>query len=136
MKNIRVEYTGQKLKDTEWLLKVRKDKMGFLSKLTQKGKLHVAFDEWHNGGWHPQPGDEIPVVVINEKFKSGWELNSGSRYDMYRLGKSQSWVKVKHPMGFILEIHLENFFNIVVPYLSEGKMVGEYKWVGNKLERK
>jgi len=49
---------------------------------------------------------------------------------------SQSWVKVIHPMGFVLEIRISNFFELVIPYLSEGKMVGKYKWVGNKLERK
>ena len=134
---MRVGYTGQKIKDDQWLLKVRDDKMGFLSKLTQKGELHKSFKEWSNARYgRATPEEELSIMVINEPFRKGWTLNKGNRYDMYRLGKSQSWVKVKHPMGFILEIHLQNFFEIVIPYLSHGEMVGEYKWIGNKLERK
>jgi hypothetical protein len=55
---------------------------------------------------------------------------------MYRIGKSQQWVKLQHPIGFILEIHMDNFFSDVVPYLDDGAIMGEYKWIGNRIERK
>ena len=129
------EYTGQELKESEWLLKIRTyDNMGFLTKLTKKNELPKAFEEWTSSAYY-KTACSLPIKVIEETFSSGWKLNEGSKYDMYRLGMSQSWVKVQHPMGFILEIHLENFFREVVPHLNAGKIIGNYKWIGNKLER-
>jgi hypothetical protein len=127
-----VIYNGQELKDNEWLVKVRNDNMGFQTKLTKKNELPKPFENWNNRYYGTIP---IPVTVITEEFSDKWKLNSGDRFDMYRLGKSQSWVKVVHPLGYILEIRIQNFFEEVVPYLSDGKLIGNYRWIGNELER-
>jgi hypothetical protein len=129
-----IKYTGQDLKDFQWLLKVRDDNVGFLTKLTLKGELPKPFDEW---GCNYYTGNklDIEVKVIDEEFSADWKLPVGDSYKMYRLGKSQSWVKVIHPLGFVLEVRIQNFFEKIVPFLSDGKLTGKYKWIGNELER-
>lgn len=130
---------SEPLKDNQWLVKVRDDNMGFLVKLTKKNEYPKAFLEWtRRYDWESEKTIEckLPVYIVNEDFQSGWRLNEGSKYDMYRIGKSQQWVKVQHPLGFVLEIHMDNFFLDVVPFLDDGAIMGEYKWIGNRIERK
>ncbi len=128
------EYQGMTLLDNEYLLKIRSDNTGFMSKLTKKEELPKAFDSWNEHTWSSVI--DLPIKVIEEDYRKGWKIDIGSRYDMYRIGKSQQWVKLTHPLGFKLEIYLESFFTDVLPYMQNGVILGEWKWVGNKIEKK
>lgn len=132
------------LREDEYLLKLRDDyewdwdgekhqvknsyKTGFLTKLTKKGELPKAFDYW---GTQSVPYSKLTVYVWQESFRSGWKLKS------WRIGKSQEWAKVQHPDGFLVEIYLSNFLEIVLDAtMDQGVLVGEYKWEANKLIKK
>lgn len=136
-----VNYSGQILNENQWLLKVRNnDNVGFLTKLTQKNELPKAFAEWSvidivkdEGliSWNRQKIEDI--FIVDEDFSDGWTISISK--DSYRIGKSQQWVKLIHPLGFILEITMDNFFTDVLSYINLGKLTGKYKWVGNSVER-
>lgn len=122
------DYQGMTLMDNEYLLKIRKsDNMGFLAKLTKKLELPKAFDEWGNKD----------IKIIEEDFRAGWKVNiTGDKYDRYRIGLSQQWCKLIHPLGFILEVHLDNFFVDILPHIENGNIKGEWKWIGNRISKK
>ena len=125
-----------KLKENEYLLKIRPSQesypnppTGFLAKYTQKGELQKSFDDW---GVNIYPGrpipDPLPIALHTEVFKSGWKLFG------WRFGKSQNWAEMVHPDGFILEIYLTNFLDIVQEnVITFGVLEGEFKWEKNKL---
>jgi hypothetical protein len=132
------ETYGPLLED-QWLLKLREGspKTGFLSKLTQKGELPVKFKDWGvYRSWDPATGyyasgENLPVYVWEETYRSGWKLKK------WRIGKSQEWAVMQHPEGFILEIYLTNFLDIVLnETVDQGMIVGEFKWKDNKLYKK
>jgi hypothetical protein len=127
-----VDYTGQDLAEDEWLLKVRDDGVGFMTKLTQKKELPKAFESWSSYN----SSAPMEIKVLKEDFDLGWKLNDGESYEVYRIGKSQSWVKLVHPLGFVLEIRIANFFADVAHSMNNGILLGEYKWVGNSVERR
>lgn len=135
------------LREDEWLLKIRETpskkiwqdgrwvetkphKTGFLSKLTKKGELPKPFVNW--GGIHyGESGRDLPIYVFKEDYRTGWELLS------WRFGKSQNWATVMHPEGFTLEIYLDNFLEVIKnDTLDHGTILGEYKWIDNKLIKK
>lgn len=137
------ETYGELLED-QWLLKLREDsvlewngkehvaketfKTGFLTKLTQKGKVPVKFEDWGKTYTDRTP---LPTYVWQESFRSGWKLKS------WRIGQSQEWAVVKSPEGFTLEIYLTNFLEIVLnESVDQGVIVGEFKWESNKLIKK
>lgn len=144
------EETYGELLEDQFLLKLRDDaewywdgekhqvktyyKTGFLTKLTKKGELPKAFDDWGTNkpyGTQSVPYSKLPVYVWQETYRSGWKLVS------WRIGKSQEWAKVRHPEGFLLEIYLSNFLEIVLDAtMDQGVLVGEYKWEANKLIKK
>ena len=133
------ETYGPLLED-QWLLKLRNDypnKTGFLSKLTQKGALPVKFEDWNStqsynretGKWDVTK--DTTTYVWQENYRSGWTLKN------WRIGKSQEWAVVKHPEGFLLEIYLTNFLEILKQDITVfGVLSEEYKWEDNKLIRK
>jgi hypothetical protein len=127
-----IKYEGQPLEDNQWLVKVRKDKVGFMTKLTKKLALPKPFAGWKED-YHTDI--DLEVNVITEDFSDGWQIPIGDKYNTYRIGVSQQWVKIIHPFGFILEVRMENFFKEVLPYLNNGHLDGEYKWIGNEVER-
>ena len=126
---------GELLED-QWLLKLRSDsewdgkkwipdafKTGFLSKLTQKGELPKSFLGWGEA--------DATIYVFHETYRTGWKLLS------WRFGKSQNWARVQHPEGFVLEIYLNNFLEVVKEStLDQGVILGEYKWESNRLLKK
>ena len=117
-----------KLKEDEMLLKVRKDNFGFLTGLNKDGSVPKAFESWKNGWYHN--ATEIETQIIKEYPREGWEIID------WRGGTSQTWVIVKHPVGFFLEIRMDNFMNDVLPFVAEGKKItGKWKWVKNYIER-
>lgn len=132
MKKLLAAYTGQPLADNEYLLKIREDggkyKTGFLSKLTQKGELPVAFKEWGDG--YGKRAD-LQIYVFEEKHRSGWKIVS------WRFGQSQNWAKVLTPEGFTLEIYLQQLLEIVLSNtIIDGVIQGELLWQQHKLFKK
>jgi hypothetical protein len=132
------------LKEDEWLLKIRNegiynyvdktwtetgDKTGFLSKLTKKGELPVKFLGWGVSHWSlPQKAHELPIYVFKEYPRTGWKLIG------WRFGQSQNWATVRHPEGFMIEIYLDNFLDVVKEStIDQGVILGKYKWENNKL---
>lgn len=121
------------LEEDEYFLKVRENidgtKTGFLAKLTQKGELPKAFENWESQRWYGN-GEKpnYPVEKHRECFYKGWKLHS------WRFGKSQNWARMIHPAGFTLEIYLDHFLDIVKEHnILEGELQGEFKWKDNKL---
>ena len=128
------EYTpGYQLGPDEYLLKVKSSnnhKVGFLTKLTQKGQLPKSFEDWgedHRWGAKPVP---LTAYIHTETFKSGWSL------DHWRIGKSQEWAVMNHPDGFRVEIYLSSFLELVQSCtIINGELQGEFKWAYSKLEK-
>jgi hypothetical protein len=123
------ESYGPLLED-QWLLKLREGnpKSGFLSKLTQKGALPVKFEDWGKTYTDRTP---LTTYVWQETYRSGWTLKN------WRIGKSQEWAVMQHPDGFLLEIYLSNFLEVLKQDTADfGVLRGEYKWEDNKLIRK
>ena len=121
--------SGYELKDNEYLLKIRSegeaDATGFLSKLTKKGVIPVAFKDWGDAYNYKA---NLPIYVIQETFRSGWKLKK------WRFGMSQNWASVIHPLGFSVEIYLSQFLDIVLNNtIVNGDIIGEFKWVDNEL---
>ena len=129
------EETYGPLLEDQWLLKLRDGdrygaigKYGFLTKLTQKGALPVKFEDWGKTYSDRTP---LTTYVWQETYRSGWALKS------WRIGQSQEWAVMKHPEGFLLEIYLSNFLEILInDTIDFGFLRGEYKWEHNKLIRK
>lgn len=132
----KVIYDTDKMKplaEDELLLKVRPDGIGFLTKLTQKNKLPVAFEQWdarhlrrdgNDFGFVPHP----PIYLVKETFRSGWKVCS------WRFGQSQNWAKVQHPDGYQVEIYLSQLLDVMLETtVVEGELVGEYKWEDHEL---
>ena len=136
------ETYGELLED-QWLLKLRSDsewdgkkwipdafKTGFLSKLTKKGELPKSFTDW-GGDRYGATGKDLPIYVFQESYRTGWKLIS------WRFGKSQNWARMRHPEGFVVEIYLSNFLDVVKETsMDQGMILGEYKWEDNKLVKR
>lgn len=133
---------GELLED-QWLLKLRSDsewdgkkwipdafKTGFLTKLTKKGELPKSFLDW-GGTRYGESGRDLPIYVFQEEYRTGWKLLS------WRFGQSQNWARVRHPEGFVVEIYLSNFLEVVQnSSIDQGVICEPYKWVDNKLIKK
>lgn len=123
------------LADDEYLLKLRYDEVlpiGFLTKLTQKGKIPTAFDEWSTNRYliaqKQWVHDKLPIYVFKETYKSGW------KYFNHRIGQSQQWVQMIHPDQFVVEIYLDNFFDLLKNHsFINGELIGEFMWRSNCL---
>ncbi len=130
---------GDKLEEDQFLLKVcshyhSNTEKGFLTKFNKDGTIPKAFLNWgghtsKTGTWNP--GNSNSIYVFDEYFRSGWEIVG------YRSGASRVWCQVKHPEGFILEVYLNNLFTIISEnIISNGIILGEFKWEDNKLIKK
>lgn len=122
---------GYLLKDDEYLFKNYKE-VAFISKCNKDGTIPKNFLNWNKNS---------DIFIHKETYKEGW------KFDSFRIGKSQNWVKVIHPEGFILEIYLfrehwknklsENkytFEKIVKGLkLDKGHILGKFKWENNYL---
>ena len=98
--------------------------LGFLTGMNQDGTMPVKFNQWR-GPYYGR--DELETYVIEEYPRDGWEIIS------WRLGKSQTWVIVKHPLGFHLEIRMNNFMEDVLRYMELGKLTGFWKYTKNEI---
>jgi hypothetical protein len=120
---------GQKLEEGEYLLKLmnvnNEYNVGFLTLFNKNGSIPVNFTNWGNGY---RAKIDLPIYVFKEEFNSGWKLES------WRIGESQSWARLFHPEGFLVEIHLQNFLETVkTGDLIKGELQGKYKWEYSKL---
>ena len=136
---------GQELAEDEYLLKLRYEYgysygnnkyfrngtiTGFLSKLTQKGELPVKFRKWKPIYEDHKEGDidYRNIYVFKEFPRSGWS------YVNYRHGESQSWIVMRHPEGFNVEIYLSNFLDLIKnSQIVNGQLEGQYYWKNHKL---
>lgn len=119
------------LKEDEYLLKLSGGwgdetkgypATGFLCKLTMKQVLHASFKRW---------GRDSQIYLHRETFSEGW------KFHWVRCGKSQEWAQLIHPLGFILEIHLDNFVNLILKKtMVRGLIKGSYMWEYGKLVEK
>lgn len=138
---IRDYIPGEPLAENEYLLKLRQDeeyhsethswslakhKTGFLTKLTQKGELPKAFEQW--GGKRGDIGKNLPIYVFQETARNGWKIMK------WRFGQSQNWATVLHPEGFTVEIYLQQLLEIIKENtVDAGVLVGKFYWKDHKL---
>ena len=116
---------GYELKDGEYLLKIRDDSTGFMTKLNKNGTIPKDFKSF---GIPYGCKEELPIYVIEETYMFGWKLVS------WRFGMSMNWAKLMHPLGFTVEIYLQNFLNIVNENtIINGVIQGNFKWVYSNL---
>jgi hypothetical protein len=116
-------YEGGELKENEFLLKIReRDNAGFMSKLTQKNEVPVKFEKWDNCyNYSYRKENDAPIYVIEDDYANGWNVVD------WRAGQSQTWIIVRHPQGFTLEITMDNFIQKVLPHLSGNAITGEWR---------
>ena len=116
----------KELKDDEYLLKIYDRSssaasyiLGFMTKLNKDGTVPKAFERWQ-----PNYRDTVKdTFIMTETFKPGWKVHS------YRTGKSQDWVKLVHPDGFIIEVYMEDFFEILADTsIIDSEIMGSFKW--------
>jgi len=126
---------GFVLKENEYLLKIRKSDSndypdtGFLTKLNKDDSIPVNFKNW-GVGYHDD-SDPLPIYKITEDFRPGWELNG------WRFGMSRNWAELIHPLGFTVEIYMENFLHLVQDnIIVDGVIQGEFKWSKTGLIKK
>lgn len=120
---------GDVLAENEFLLKVRRDATGFLTKFNKDGSMPKAFENWNMGYWDDKT--ELPIYVVKETPRMGWKLHE------WRIGKSQEWAVMWHPDGYKVEIYLSNFLEIVKNHtIINGEIEGSWQWEANKLIQK
>lgn len=136
MENLRLYQEGDFLQENEWLLKIRPPRnpkypnTGFLTKLTQKGKLPMKFEDWNYGWWEHDNHGKLPIYIFKEEYNTGWKI-FGSRF-----GESQNWAIMIHPLGFTLEIHMNEFIDLLEKItVINGELQGKFRWNKTKLEQ-
>lgn len=117
------------LNENEFFLKIRhiegQEPVGFLTKYNKNGTIPIQFSEWKSSQYG---GEELPIIIHNETYQPGWKLTS------WRYGKSQNWARVLHPNGFIIEIYLDNFLEIIEKnIIANGYICGRFKWTNHTL---
>lgn len=140
---------GQVLEDDEFLFKLenvenkdlKRPRKVFLSKLTQKGEIPKCMIKWGNGweiidktkinSWDNIKTVYPEIYIHKEENSNNWKIHG------YRAGKSQDWVILEHPKGFLIEIYMSNFFKILKnDTIINGKLKQCYSWKGYKLIKK
>lgn len=118
---------GETLAENEYLFKLRNDNTGFLTKLTKKGELPKAFEEW-GGMRYGENGKSLPIYVFEETAMSGWKIVK------WRFGQSQNWATMRHPEGFTVEIYLQQLLELIQTHtVDAGVLIGKFYWKDNKL---
>lgn len=115
------------LDEDEYILKIDKRGVGFLTKLTQKGEIPKAFLKFGEG----YSTNKLPIYLHKEEFTAGWS------YVHARYGESRSWIRLRHPEGFIVEIYAAEFDKMINNiHINHGVLDGEFKWTYGKLIQK
>ena len=123
MKRIFKVYSGEELKENEYLLKMKFNGLdttpiGFMTKLNKNGTIPISFNEW----------DDSEIFIIQETFRDGWKIN---RDNPLRIGKSQSWISLIHPLGFTVEVYISKFINMIsngICTIADSELQGKFKW--------
>jgi hypothetical protein len=124
---------GYKLKDNEFLLKIRerdgqKIPTGFLTKFNKNGTMPVSFEEWGTYQYCRSLEPPLPIYIFEETYRSGWKIES------WRFGQSQNWATMIHPEGFTVEIYLQQLLEIIKDsVVVNGELAAEYRWEDKKL---
>jgi hypothetical protein len=137
-----------KLADNEYMLKVytspysdRTPPTGFLSKYTLKGEIPKPFNDWctvwpsyHHGKHGDYKASDIkrlPITIHVEEFRTGWKIID------FRSGKSQEWAVLLHPLGFTIEVYMNDFIDLIPEIdILKGELQGEFKWQDKRLIKK
>lgn len=137
------------LADNEWLLKTTSSlpgaypalhvTKGFMTKFTQKGVLPKAFIEWgskfdysngpnYNSRCTYPIISTLPISIMEEVPREGWSIHD------CRIGKSQEWATMLHPLGFTVEIYLSNLLDLIPDItIIKGVLQGQFYWNAKKL---
>ena len=134
------------LADNEWLLKKysnRRGAKGFMAKFTQKGVLPKGFIDWgstfdyaaprpanwnYGDKWNHPIINSLPITIIEEVPREGWEIHD------CRIGKSQEWATMLHPLGFTVEIYLSDLLELIPKItITKGVLEGKFYWNAKKL---
>lgn len=105
LKTVQIEEIENKtiiLGRDQYLLKVN-GKFGFMVHLNKDGSVPKSFKDWGKYGATDLCKD---VYLIDEGFRTGWQFTG------LREGMSTAWIKIRHPLGFILEINGKAFEKI------------------------
>jgi len=139
---MRLYEEGYKLKDNEYLLKVRPNGnqamwpgTGFLTKFNKDGSMPVAFKEFgrniylvHNPTNSIVDTSALPIQIVEEVPRRGWKLFA------WRIGQSQEWATLIHPDGYTVEVYLKNFLEIIKDnVVNHGEIMAEFRWQDRKL---
>ena len=141
-KTLREYPEGYQLKGDEHLLKLKEGRewigkgldfedviVGYLTRFNQNGTIPKNFIDWNRN--YSRDSSENKVYIFEETYREGWRIRG------YRTGMSQSWVKVLSPEGFIVEIYLSQFLELIrTTSLQSGLIIGEFKWEKNELIQK
>lgn len=119
---------GYKLAENEYLLKVRGE-TGFMTKFNKNGSMPVAFDTWEQNKWNPNvKNPKLPIYIVGEIPREGWKIVN------WRFGMSQNWATMMHPLGYTVEIYLQDLLEIINnSTVINGELMGEYMWKDHKL---
>jgi hypothetical protein len=118
---------GYQLAENEFLLKKRGDN-GYMTKMTQKGAFPKAFEEW-GSNWRGE-NPNLPVYIVEEVFREGWKING------WRFGQSRNWAELMHPLGYTVEVHMEDFLELLKEItVVNGQLQGSFKWNDKELVR-
>lgn len=111
------------LGENDFLLRVSGD-TGFLTKLNKDGSVPKALIAWRKGWGDPVPSlEELDIIIHRESFRQGWKLVS------FRGGESQNWAILRHPIGFLVEVHVRNFIKLLQhTTIVNGELQGRFKW--------
>lgn len=127
-------YEGGELGENQYLLKIDTDrKVGFLSKLNKTGTIPKPFKDWGNPSnyYNYKPENDLPIYLYEETFRSGWRIEN------FRFGESQNWAILMHPEGFMVEVYMREFRDVILENSTfNGEIIGEFKWEANKLIKK
>lgn len=129
---------GYKLKENEFLLKIESAgrsrsgvRTGFLTKMTQAGRMPTSFANWGNNSYSNVSKEPMPIYVVEETYRTGWKLLDS------RIGQSQQWIVMRHPDKYTVEIYLDDFVELVKSnQLINGELIGEFKWENHTLKKK
>jgi len=95
-----------KLAENEYFVKKRYQ-IGFMTKKNKDGSIPKAFENW----------GEDEVYLLLEEFRNGWRVVGE------RNGQSASWIKLKHPEGFTIEIKGSHFIGILSEITIENGLI-------------
>jgi hypothetical protein len=119
---------GYELAENEYLLKIRDDGTGFMTRFNKSGSMPVAFDTWEDNKWNNTKNPKLQIYIIGEVPREGWKIVK------WRFGMSQNWATVMHPLGFTIEIYLQQLLELIERItIVKGELIGRFEWKNHEL---